>query len=94
MHTNMVTSKAGQLKFGTTLAAITNMAIADPIFNICQNIKPAAAAIGFFAPRVIPRAISAFGRTAAAAPYNADHAVIDRCVTAQTTSTHATPTIA
>lgn len=92
MHTNIVTSKAGQFRFGTTLEAITNKATAAPIFNICQNMKPAAAATGLTAPRVIPRAINAFGRIAAADPYNADHAEMERSANAQTRVTHAAPT--
>ena len=68
MHTTIATSKAGQLRFGTTFAAITNMAIATPNFSISQNMKPAADATAPFVPRVIPRAIKALGITVAAAP--------------------------
>mgnify|MGYP006331461847 CR=1 FL=1 len=68
MHTTIVISRAGQLSWGTTLAAITNMAMATAIFSISQNMKPTAAAIAFFVPRVIPRAIKAPGSTTDNAP--------------------------
>ena len=94
MHTTIVTSNAGQLSCGTTRAAITNMAIATPIFNISQNMKPAAAATGPRAPRVIPRAIKALGRTVAAAPYSADHTAAACCMTTQTMAAHTKPAAA
>lgn len=72
MHTTIVTSIAGQLRPGTTLAAITSIVTATPIFNISQNMKPAAAdtaeADFVLALRVIPRASKALGRTVATAP--------------------------
>jgi hypothetical protein len=68
MHTNIVTSSTGQLKPGTTLAAITSIAIATPIFNISQNMKPAAKPIADPALRDIPRAIKAPGSTTDIAP--------------------------
>ena len=72
MHTTIVTSNAGHDNPGTTRGAIASMAIATPIFNISQNMKPAAAATAeaglVLAPRVIPRASKALGRTAATAP--------------------------
>ncbi len=68
MHTTIVTSSTGQLKSGTTRAAITNIAIAAPIFNTSQNMKPTAKLMGDPARRDIPRAISAPGTTTAAEP--------------------------
>src|ERR1700712_5969325 len=94
MHTTMVTSSAGQLRFGTTLTAIANIAIATPIFSISQNMKPAATATGFRVPLVMPRANKALGKTTAAAPYSADHTAPLRCVNAQTAAPHNKPAAA
>ena len=68
MHTTIVTSSTGHLRSGTTRAAITNMAIATPIFKTSQNMNPTANPIGERALRDIPRAINAPGTTTAAAP--------------------------
>jgi len=68
MHTNIMTSNTGQLKSGTTRDAITSIAIATPIFNISQNMKPTAKLIADPALRDIPRAIKAPGNTTAIAP--------------------------
>lgn len=91
MHTTIVSSKAGQLSWGTTLAAISNIAIATPIFNISQNRKPAAAVTAPATPRVIPRANKALGRTVAAAPYNTDHTISGLRVNSHARTTHNNP---
>src|SRR5882724_1482103 len=94
MHTTIVISKAGQLRWGTTLAAITGKATATAIFSISQNRNPVAAAIGFLALFVIPRASKAPGSTTANTPYSADQATALCCVKPQNRAAHNTPAMA
>ena len=92
MHTTIAASKAGQLRLGTTLAAITSMATAAPIFNISQNMNPEAEAIGELVDFVMPRASRMFGTTTDAAPYNADQKPVAVAITAAATPAHIMPT--
>eukprot|EP00042_Codosiga_hollandica_P059686 m.920157 g.920157 ORF g.920157 m.920157 type:complete len:69 (+) comp61515_c0_seq1:884-1090(+) len=68
MHTARVTSRAGQLRPGTTFGASTSIAIDAPIFKNSQPMNPATAPAAELTRFVMPRASSMFGNTTAATP--------------------------
>ena len=76
MHTTRVTSKAGQLRPGTTLGASISMATETAILPNSHNMTLTAETAGakLEIRLVMPRAIKAPGTTTVAAPYSADHA--------------------
>ena len=69
MHTTIVTSNAGQLRWLTTLLAAASMATARPIFATSQIRKPNAADTGLpRRDRDTPRASTDCGSSTAAMP--------------------------
>lgn len=91
MHTARVTSRAGQLRPGTTFGASTSIAIDAPIFKNSQPMNPAAAATAESTRFVMPRASSMLGSTTAAAPYSAETMATPDAVHSRITATHSKP---